>query len=87
MKAYQIIEEAYNITLNPEVDYQVQLQPLAPAGELANRLTSNQVLFKLCMMVDQQAKEIQSLKDDRVAIAKKMVELEAKKVDPTAPLG
>ena len=81
------IEEAYSLALNPDVDYLAQLQPLAPAGELANRLSSNQVLFKLCMIVDQQAKEIKALQDDRVAIARKMLELEAKKVDPTAPLG
>jgi hypothetical protein len=74
--ALAIIEEAYSIALNPELDYWAQLQPLAPNGELANRLTSNQVLFRVCKIVDAQAKEIQALKDDRVAIANKMVELE-----------
>ena len=86
-----VIEEAYSIALNPELDYFAQLQPLAPAGELANRLTSNQVLFKLCMIVDVQAKEIKALKEDRVAIAAKMVQLEGKSTvvpleDPTMPL-
>lgn len=76
--ALLIIEETYNIALNPSEDYWAQLQPLAPNGELANRLTSNQVLFKLCMIVDAQAKEIQALKDDRISIAKKMLELESK---------
>ena len=94
-KALQVIEEAYSIALNPELDYEAQLAPLAQAGELANRLSSNKVLFKLCMIVDAQAKEIQTLKDDRSAIAAKMVELEEKKdatttekpkYDPSQPL-
>ena len=92
-----IIESAYDIAINPTLDYEAQLQPLAAAGELANRLSSNKVLFKLCMIVDAQAKEIQALKDDRTAIANKMVELESVQpqgkvenlvvADPTAPLG
>lgn len=92
MKALKTIEEFYSIALNPDLDYFNQLQPLAQSGELANNVTSNQVLFRLCMIVDQQAKEIQSLKDDRVAIAKKMLELEGKstvvpELAPTEILG
>ena len=87
MKALRVIENAYSMSLNPHEDYLAQLQPLAANGELANKLTSNQVLFKLCMIVDEQEKEIQSLKEDRVAIAAKMVELEAHaKTTPTAGL-
>lgn len=88
--ALQIIEEAYSFALNPDIDYLAQLQELAPSGELANKLTANQVLFKLCMLVDQQQKEIQALKDDRTEIAQKMLDLEGKKnepvADPTQPL-
>lgn len=92
MKALRKIEEAYSIALNPDLEYWEQLQPLASNGELANNVTSNQVLFKLCMIVDAQEKEIQALKDDRVAIAKKMIELEGKSTvvpleDATVPLG
>ena len=92
MKALRLIEELYSVALNPDLDYFNQLQPLAQSGELANKVTSNQLLFRLCMLIDQQEKEIQTLKDDRVAIAKKMVELEGKNtvepnVVPTEPLG
>lgn len=85
--ALHIIEEAYSIALNPEVDYFAQLQPLARDGELANKITSNTVLFKLCMLVDAQEKEIHALKEDRVAIAKQILALQEKKVDPTQALG
>ena len=90
--ALKVIEEIYSIALNPELSYYAQLAPLASNGELGNHNSSMQVLFKLCMIVDQQAKEIQALKEDRVAIANKMVELEVNtavvpKLDPTAPLG
>jgi hypothetical protein len=92
MRAKQAIEEFYSIALNPDLDYLSQLQPLAASGELANKLTSNQVLFRLCMIVDAQEKEIKALKDDRVAIAKKMIELESKlpkpvEIKPDQPLG
>lgn len=90
LAALRIIEEAYSMALNPEEDYFAQLQPLAANGELANRLTSNQVLFKLCRVVDAQEKEIQALKEDRIAIAQKMLELQEKKtsvINPTQPLG
>ncbi len=92
MKVLKLIEEAYSIALNPELDYFAQLQPLAQNGELANNVTSNKVLFGLCKIVDEQAKEIQALKDDRVAIAKQMVKLEGKSTvvpveDPAMPLG
>lgn len=89
--ALLLIEEAYDIAMNPTADYWAQLQPLAPNGELANRLTSNQVLFRLCMVIDKQEREIASLKDDRVSIAKQLLELKESKnptvVDPTLPLG
>lgn len=92
MKAKLAIEELYSIALNPDLDYFAQLQPLAQSGELANKVTSNQLLFRLCMIVDQQEEEIKSLKDDRVSIANKMLELEGKRtvvpnVAPTEPLG
>jgi ABC-type Na+ transport system ATPase subunit NatA len=88
-KAKLAIEEFYSVAINPDLDYFAQLQPLAESGELANRITANQVLFRLCMIVDKQEKEIQALKDDRVAIAKKMIELEKQPeaVDPALPLG
>jgi len=81
------IEDAYSIALNPDLDYLSQLQPLARDGELANKLTTNKVLFKLCMIVDAQEKEIQSLKDDRISISKQIADLQEKKVNPTTPLG
>lgn len=74
-KALQIIEEVYEIALNPELPYGAQLEPLAASGELANRISTNKVLFRLCELVDLQAKEIKSLKEDREAIAKEMVRL------------
>ncbi len=88
-KALLTIEEIYSMAVNPAVDYYAQLEPLASNGELANHNSSMKLLFKLCMIVDAQAKEIKILKDDRVAIAAKMVELEGKKaeVDATKPLG
>lgn len=98
-KALLAIEEAYEIGLNPELDYLAQLeQLLGPSGELANRLTSNKVLFALCKIIDEQEKQIKALEDDRVQIANKMLELEGKapktdaapttapQTDPTAPL-
>lgn len=95
-KALLAIEEAYDIALNPELDYLAQLQELAVSGELSNKITMQKVLFKLCMIVDIQEKEIKELKEDRIAIANKMLELEGGKTnatpatetrpDPTAPL-
>ncbi len=88
-----IIEEAYSLTLNPDEDYFAQLQVLAASGELANKITANQVLFKLCMLVDAQAKEIKHLKDDYSITKEKLIELEGHgtstnntKLDPTNPL-
>jgi len=81
------IEDAYSIALNPDLDYLSQLQPLARDGELANKLTTNKVLFKLCMIVDAQEKEIKSLKDNHVFLAKQISSLLEKKVNPTTPLG
>jgi hypothetical protein len=91
-KARLEIEKLYSVALNPELDYWSQLQPLAQSGELANKATSSELLFRLCVIVDQQAKEIKALQDDRVAIAKKMIELEGKSATmpteaPTEPLG
>lgn len=91
-KSLLTIEEIYGIALNPTLDYYAQVEPLASNGELANHNSSMKLLFRLCMIVDAQAKEIQALKDDRVAIAAKMIELEGKKtvlpeVDATQPLG
>lgn len=95
------IEEVYEMALNPTQSYFAQLEPLAASGELANRISTNKVLFRLAELVDNQAKEIKALKDDRQAIAAKMVELESKlqftkdgdlKIDaptpdPTQPIG
>lgn len=79
-KALQAIEESYDIALNPDLDYGAQLLPLGASGELANRISANKVLFKLCMLVDAQAKEIAALKDGQVAAS-------TQPVDPAAPLG
>jgi hypothetical protein len=76
MTALQIIEEVYEIALNPTQPYFAQLEPLAPNGELANRTSANRVLFKLCELVDHQAKQIKALEEDRVDIANKMLELQ-----------
>ncbi len=76
MKARLEIEKLYSVALNPELDYWSQLQLLAQSGELANKATSSELLFRLCQIVDAQEKEIKALKEDRVAIAKKMIELE-----------
>jgi hypothetical protein len=92
--ALNIIEDVYSMTLNPELDYFAQLQPLAPGGELANKISTNQVLFKLCMLVDAQAKEIESLKESRRLTYEKMEKLEGRyaettnqaRLDPTNPI-
>ena len=91
-KAKLAIEELYSIALNPDLDYFAQLQPLAQSGELSNKATSNQLLFRLCQIVDGQEKEIQALKEDRVAIANQMIKLEGgsatvPELDPVVPLG
>jgi hypothetical protein len=85
--ALLIIEEAYSMALNPELDYFAQLQPLAANGELANKITSNQVLFKLCMLVDAQAKDIKALRDriQEIDTVKKEA-TDAKTPDPTQPI-
>ncbi len=83
-KALHSIEDAYSMTLNPTQDYFAQLQPLARDGELANKISSNKVLFRLCMIVDEQEREITLLKEDRIAIAKQLLELQKTKNDPTA---
>jgi hypothetical protein len=85
-KALQIIEEVYDIALNPTQDYFAQLEPLAPNGELANRISANKVLFKLCQLVDAQDKEIQALKQDRVDIANKLVGLQDS-LNSSSPIG
>ena len=46
-KAKLAIEELYSIALNPDLDYFAQLQPLAQSGELSNKVTTNQLLFRL----------------------------------------
>lgn len=71
-----IIEEVYNMALNPDLDYFSQLEPLAASGELANRILSNKVLFRLCKLIDEQEKRIANLEQDRVDIANKMLELQ-----------
>jgi ABC-type Na+ transport system ATPase subunit NatA len=92
-KCLLTIEEIYSLGLNPSLDYYAQVEPLASNGELANHNSSMKLLFKMAMIVDAQAREIQTLKDDRVAIAQKMVEIEKKNPvvsytgDATQPLG
>lgn len=79
--AQAILEEVYEYALNPNESYAAQLAPLAANGELSNRASLNKILFKLCEVVDAQAKKIKLLEDDRVAIAQKMTELEGKDGD------
>lgn len=85
--ALQAIEEAYSFSLNPDEDYLSQLQALAASGELANKLTSNNVLFKLCMIVDTQAKVIEQLQEtvSKLVVSEKE-EIHATTPDPTQPL-
>ena len=83
--ALAIIEEVYEMAINPNASYAAQLEPLGASGELANRIKTNTILFRLCELVDAQEKAIKSLKDDRQAIAIKMVDLESKISAKTAP--
>lgn len=62
--ALAIIEEVYEMALNPNEDYFAQLEPLAASGELANRISANKVLFQLCMLVDTQSKRIKELEEN-----------------------
>lgn len=90
--ALRIIEEVYEMALNPTLSYYAQLQPLAPSGELADKIKLTSVVFKLCELVDKQAKEIDKLKEDRVQIATEMAKLQkdnpiaSMPVDPTKPI-
>lgn len=76
--AIAILEEVYDMALNPTQSYAAQLEPLAATGELSNKLKTNEVLFRLCELIDAQIKEIKKLRDDREAIARKLVEFESK---------
>jgi len=78
------IEEVYSIALNPTIDYFAQLESLAHGGELANQISVKQVLFKLCMIVDNQAKEIQNLKE-RLEVNNATL-TQKPKLDPSQPL-
>jgi Tfp pilus assembly protein PilN len=93
MTGQQVLEEVYGIGLNPTLPYGAQLEPLAASGELSNKNQTNAVLFKLCELLDEQAKEIKTLKDDRKEIVKQMITLEQKLTpdvqpapDPTQPI-
>lgn len=84
--ALAIIEEVYEMALNPDGDYLAQLQPLAPSGELANKLLTSQVLFKLCMLVDTQAKQIVSLQEKIQGGVNNATASDQPKLDPQKPL-
>lgn len=88
--ALTILEEVYEMTINPTQSYVAQLEPLSASGELTNKLKTNEVLFRLCELIDKQNKEIESLKKDREEIAKQMVDLQIKlddkATDPTKPI-
>lgn len=73
--ALHIIEEVYEIAMNPTLDYLAQLQPVAPSGELADKVKLTAIVFKLCEQLDKQAKDIESLKQDREQIASQMAEI------------
>ena len=93
--ALSVLEEIYNMAINPELDYFAQLEPLASNGELANHNSSLKVLMKLCMLLDEQAKKIKSLEEKYVDNVKNAVEAQPQPqtiepisvpvVDPTKP--
>lgn len=82
-----IIEDAFEIVLNPTLPYFIQLEPLGANGELSNRNNLNKVLFKLCELVDAQAKEIDSLKVDILGLRTPVPPVvDVKNPDPTKPI-
>lgn len=93
--ALAILEEVYEIALNPTLSYAAQLETLSASGELSNKKQTNEILFRLCELVDTQAKQIKALKEDREQIASEMTRLEGiisapttnpAVSDPTQPL-
>lgn len=89
MKGQRLIEEVYDIALNPNLDYFAQLEPLAANGELANHVNTSKILFKLCQLVDAQEKRIKALEDTHEEITKRILEISGKhetEIDATKPL-
>lgn len=90
--AQSIIEEVYSMALNPTQPYNVQLDALSASGELSNKRQTNEILFRLCELVDKQQTEIKALQDDREDIAKRLIALQPAEntapivSDPTLPL-
>lgn len=90
--AQSIIEEVYSMALNPTQPYNVQLDALSASGELSNKRHTNEILFRLCELVDKQQAEIKALQDDREDIAKRLIALQPTETvmpivnDPTLPL-
>lgn len=93
--ALAIIEEVYSFSLNPSEDYLAQLGSLGPTGELANKVSLTTLLFKLCMLIDTQAKKIAELQDALIAINKETADVKGEanaaptngtQPDPTQPL-
>jgi hypothetical protein len=62
MSGKAIIEEAYDVVLSNKSSYYQQMKQLEPSGILGNVGLLTHVVFLLCELVDEQAKEIEKLK-------------------------
>lgn len=85
--ALSIIEDAYEIALNPTQPYFAQLEPLGQNGELSNATNLKKVIFKLCELVDSQGKELKELRvivSNKSEITPPIVDVKA--TNPTKPL-
>lgn len=87
-KAMTIIEEVYEISLNPGEDYLAQMQSLAPSGELGSKISLTKLLFKLCKLIDTQQKEIAKLQKhvDVIELVGNAKTASSTRYDPESPL-
>jgi len=79
--ALTILESVYGLTFNPNLPYTVQLEQLAASGVLANKKSLNEVVFKLCELVDKQQQQL-----DKLLKEEALPDHPVTNIDPTKPL-
>lgn len=84
--ALTILESVYGLTFNPTLPYNEQLEQLAASGVLGNKKSLNEVVFKLCELIDKQQQQIDKLTKSGDNVGKSLPAHPVTNLDPTQPL-